>query len=84
MARKTGGNIKDLLFERTTGGSPSWCSSCGPPVRRSAAGVGAALRKFGASFLVTGTWTRSSRSSERSLLYGTVISSTLALLIAVP
>ena len=44
-----------------------------------------ALRKFGAAFLVTGTWDPVlERFGALPFLYGTVVSSFIALLIAVP
>jgi len=86
MARKTGGNIKDLLFERTTGGFAFLVLFLAVLLfavllRESVP----ALRKFGASFLVTGTWDPVlEKFGALPFLYGTVVSSTLALLIAVP
>ena len=86
MPRKTGGNIKDLLFERTTGAFAFL-------VLFLAALLFAvllweslpALRKFGASFLVTGTWDPVLDTfGAAPFIYGTLISSFLAVLIAVP
>jgi len=79
-------NIKDLLFERTTGGFAFLVLFLAVLLfavllRESVP----ALRKFGASFLVTGTWDPVlEKFGALPFLYGTVVSSTLALLIAVP
>ena len=86
MARKTGGNIKDLLFERTTGAFASLVLFLavllfGVLLLESIP----ALRKFGASFLVTGTWDPVlDRFGALPFVYGTIVSSFLAVLIAVP
>src|SRR3990170_4558548 len=86
MARKTGGNIKDLLFERTTGAFAFLVLSLavllfGVLLRESIP----ALRKFGASFLVTGTWDPVlEKFGALPFIYGTVVSSFLAIVIAVP
>ena len=86
MARKTGGNIKDLLFERTTGAFAFLVLFLAVLLfavllRESLP----ALRKFGASFFVTGTWDPVlEQFGALPFLYGTVVSSFLALLIAVP
>src|SRR3972149_1275739 len=84
MARKTGGNIKDLLFERTTGAFAFLVLSLAVLLfavllRESLP----ALRKFGAAFLVTGTWDPVlERFGALPFVYGTMVSSLLALLIA--
>src|SRR3990170_185340 len=86
MARKTGGNIKDLLFERTTGAFAFLVLFLavllfGVLLRESIP----ALRKFGAAFLVTGTWDPVlERFGALPFIYGTIVSSFLAILIAVP
>ena len=86
MARKTGGNIKDLLFERTTGAFAFLVLFLavllfGVLLQESLP----ALRKFGAAFLVTSTWDPVlERFGALPFVYGTIVSSTLALLIAVP
>src|SRR3990172_575764 len=86
MARKTGGNIKDLLFERTTGAFAFLVLSLAVLLfavllRESLP----ALRKFGAAFLVTGTWDPVlERFGALPFVYGTIVSSFLAVLIAVP
>lgn len=86
MDRKTGGNIKDLLFERTTGASALLVLFLAVLLfavllRESIP----ALRKFGASFLVTETWDPVlEQFGALPFLYGTVVSSFIALLIAAP
>jgi phosphate transport system permease protein len=86
MARKTGGNIKDLLFERTTGAFAFLVLFLavllfGVLLRESIP----ALRKFGASFLVTSNWDPVlDQYGALPFIYGTVVSSFLAVLIAVP
>ena len=86
MPRKTGGNIKDLLFERTTGAFAFLVLFLAVLLfavllRESLP----ALRKFGASFLVTGTWDPVLETfGAAPFIYGTVVSSFLAVLIAVP
>jgi len=86
MPRKTGGNIKDLIFERTTGAFAFLVLFLAALLfavllRESLP----ALRKFGASFLVTGTWDPVlERFGALPFIYGTLVSSFLAVLIAVP
>ncbi len=86
MARKTGGNIKDLVFERATGAFAFLVLFLaallfGVLLLESIP----ALRKFGASFLVTGTWDPVlDRFGALPFVYGTIVSSFLAVLIAVP
>ena len=86
MARKTGGNIKDLIFERTTGAFAFLVLFLavllfGVLLRESIP----ALRKFGAAFLVSGTWDPVlEQFGALPFIYGTLVSSFLALLIAVP
>ncbi|HWS15940.1 MAG TPA: phosphate ABC transporter permease subunit PstC [Candidatus Methylomirabilis sp.] len=86
MARKTGGNVKDLLFERTTGVFALLVLSLAVLLfavllRESIP----ALRKFGAAFLVTGTWDPVlDQFGALPFIYGTLVSSFLAILIAVP
>jgi phosphate transport system permease protein len=86
MARKTGGNIKDLLFERTTGAFAFLVLFLavllfGVLLLESLP----ALRKFGAAFLVTGTWDPVlEKFGALPFIYGTMVSSFLAILIAVP
>lgn len=86
MARKTGENIKDLLFERTTGAFAFLVLFLATLLfavllRESLP----ALRKFGAAFLVTGTWDPVlDRFGALPFIYGTLVSSFLAVLIAVP
>jgi phosphate transport system permease protein len=86
MARKTGENIKDLLFERTTGAFAFLVLFLAMLLfavllRESLP----ALRKFGAAFLVTGTWDPVlDRFGALPFIYGTLVSSFLAVLIAVP
>jgi phosphate transport system permease protein len=86
MARKTGGNIKDLLFERATGAFAFVVLALSVLLfavllRESLP----ALRKFGASFLVTGTWDPVlEKFGALPFIYGTLVSSFLAILIAVP
>jgi phosphate transport system permease protein len=86
MARKTGGNIKDLIFERTTGAFAFLVLFLAVLLfavllRESAP----ALRKFGAAFLVTGTWDPVlDKFGALPFIYGTLVSSFLAILIAVP
>ena len=86
MARKTGGNFKDLLFERTTGAFAFLVLFLATLLfavllRESLP----ALRKFGAAFLVTGTWDPVlDRFGALPFIYGTLVSSFLAVLIAVP
>ena len=86
MARKTGENIKDLLFERTTGAFAFLVLFMAVLLfavllRESIP----ALRKFGAAFLVTGTWDPVlDQFGALPFIYGTLVSSFLAILIAVP
>ncbi len=86
MALKTGGNIKDLVFERTTGAFAFLVLFLAALLfavllRESVP----ALRKFGAAFLVTGTWDPVlDRFGALPFIYGTLVSSFLAILIAVP
>jgi phosphate transport system permease protein len=86
MARKTGRNIKDLLFERTTGAFAFLVLFLAVLLfavllRESIP----ALRKFGAAFLVTGTWDPVlEKFGALPFIYGTLVSSFLAILIAVP
>ncbi len=86
MALKTGGNIKDLVFERTTGAFAFLVLFLAALLfavllRESIP----ALRKFGAAFLVTGTWDPVlDRFGALPFIYGTLVSSFLAILIAVP
>jgi phosphate transport system permease protein len=86
MARKTGGNVKDLLFERTTGFFALLVLSLAVLLfavllRESIP----ALRKFGAAFLVSGTWDPVlEQFGALPFIYGTVVSSFLAILIALP
>jgi len=86
MARKTGGNIKDLIFERATGAFAFVVLFLAVLLfavllRESIP----ALRKFGAAFLVTGTWDPVlEKFGALPFIYGTVVSSFLAILIAVP
>jgi phosphate transport system permease protein len=86
MARKTGGNIKDLLFERTTAAFAFLVLFLAALLfavllRESLP----ALRKFGAAFLVTGTWDPvREQFGALPFIYGTLVSSFLAVLIAVP
>lgn len=86
MARKTGGNIKDLVFERTTGAFAFLVLFLAVLLfavllRESIP----ALRKFGAAFLVSGTWDPVlEQFGALPFIYGTVVSSFLALLISVP
>jgi len=86
MARKTGGNIKDLLFERATGAFAFVVLALSvllfaALLRESLP----ALRKFGTSFLVTGTWDPVlEKFGALPFIYGTLVSSFLAILIAVP
>ena len=86
MARKTGGNIKDLIFERTTGVFAFLVLFLAMLLfavllRESMP----ALRKFGAAFLVTGTWDPVlDQFGALPFIYGTLVSSFLAVLIAVP
>lgn len=86
MPRKTGGNIKDLLFERTTEAFAFLVLFLAALLfavllRESLP----ALRKFGAAFLVTGTWDPVLDTfGAAPFIYGTVVSSFLAVLIAVP
>lgn len=86
MARNTGGNIKDLLFERTSGAFAFLVLTLAVLLfamllRESLP----ALRKFGASFLVTGTWDPVLEEfGALPFVYGTLVSSFLAILIAVP
>lgn len=86
MARKTGGNIKDRVFERTTGAFAFLVLFLAVLLfavllRESIP----ALRKFGAAFLVSGTWDPVlEQFGALPFIYGTVVSSFLALLIAVP
>jgi phosphate transport system permease protein len=86
MGRKTGGNIKDLLFERTTGAFAFLVLFLavllfGVLLRESTP----ALRKFGASFLVTSNWDPVlDQYGALPFVYGTIVSSFLAVLIAVP
>jgi len=86
MARKTGENIKDLLFERTTAAFAFLVLFLAVLLfavllRESLP----ALRKFGAAFLVTGTWDPVfEKFGALPFIYGTVVSSFLAIVIAVP
>jgi len=86
MARKTGGNIKDLFFERTTGAFAFLVLFLAVLLfavllRESIP----ALRKFGAAFLVTGTWDPVlEKFGALPFVYGTIVSSFLAIIIAVP
>src|SRR3972149_7656091 len=86
MARKTGENIKDLLFERTTGAFAFVVLFLAALLfavllRESMP----ALRKFGAAFLVTGTWDPVlEKFGALPFIYGTLVSSFLAILIALP
>jgi phosphate transport system permease protein len=86
MPRKTGGNIKDFLFERTTGAFAFLVLFLAVLLfavllRESLP----ALRKFGAAFLVTGTWDPVLETfGALPFVYGTIVSSFLAILIAVP
>ncbi len=86
MGRKTGGNVKDLLFERTTAVFAFVVLSLAVllfavMLRESLP----ALAKFGAGFLFTGTWDPvQDRFGALPFIYGTLVSSLLALLIAVP
>jgi len=86
MSRKTGGNFKDLLFERTTGAFAFLVLFLAVLLfavllRESLP----ALRKFGGSFLVTGTWDPVlEKFGALPFIYGTIVSSFLAILIAVP
>ena len=86
MARKTGENIKDLVFERTTGAFAFLVLFLAVLLfavllRESLP----ALRKFGAAFLVSGTWDPVlEKFGALPFIYGTVVSSFLAILIAVP
>ncbi len=86
MARKTGRNFKDLLFERTTAAFAFAVLALavllfGVLLRGSVP----ALRKFGAAFLVTGTWDPVlSKFGALPFIYGTLVSSFLAILIALP
>jgi phosphate transport system permease protein len=86
MARKTGENIKDLIFERTTGAFAFLVLFMAVLLfavllRESIP----ALRKFGAAFLVTGTWDPVlDQFGALPFIYGTLVSSFLAILIAVP
>jgi len=86
MPRKPGGNIKDLLFERATGAFAFVVLALSvllfaALLRESLP----ALRKFGTSFLVTGTWDPVlEKFGALPFIYGTLISSFLAILIAVP
>jgi len=86
MPRNTGGNIKDLLFERTTGAFAFLVLFLAVLLfavllRESIP----ALRKFGAAFLVTGTWDPVlEKFGALPFIYGTLVSSFLAILLAVP
>src|SRR5512147_2629948 len=86
MARKTGENIKDLVFERTTGAFAFLVLFLAVLLfavllRESLP----ALRKFGAAFLVSGTWDPVlEKFGALPFIYGTLVSSFLAVLIAVP
>ena len=86
MARKTGGNVKDIIFERTTGVFAFLVLFLAVLLfavllRESLP----ALRKFGAAFLVTGTWDPVlDQFGALPFIYGTLVSSFLAILIAVP
>ncbi len=86
MARKTGENIKDLFFERTTAAFAFLVLFLAVLLfavllRESLP----ALRKFGAAFLVTGAWDPVlDKFGALPFIYGTLVSSLLAVLIAVP
>jgi phosphate transport system permease protein len=86
MARKTGENPKDLLFEKTTavfafGVLFLALLLFALLVRESIP----AIRKFGAAFLATKTWDPVAESfGALPFIYGTLVSSFIALLIAVP
>ncbi|MGE5190449.1 MAG: phosphate ABC transporter permease subunit PstC [Gemmatimonadota bacterium] len=86
MKGSTGANPRDLLFEKTTalfalGVLGLALLLLGLLVRESLP----AIRKFGASFLVTKTWDPvAGEFGALPFIYGTLLSSFLALLIAVP
>ncbi|MDA8122764.1 MAG: phosphate ABC transporter permease subunit PstC [Deltaproteobacteria bacterium] len=86
MRRGAPGNPKDALFERTTAVFAFGVLFLAVLlfallVRESLPSI----RKFGAAFLVTGTWDPVAESfGALPFLYGTVVSSFIALLIAVP
>src|SRR5512134_1503783 len=86
MGRKTGGNIKDLLFERTTGAFAFLVLSLAVLLFAVLLLESIpALRKFGASFLVTSNWDPVlDQYGALPFVYGTIVSSFLAVLIAVP
>ncbi len=86
MTRMAGGNPKDLLFEKTTalfafGVLFLAVLLFALLVRESIP----AIRKFGAAFMVTKTWDPVAENfGALTFLYGTLVSSFIALLIAVP
>ena len=86
MARRSGNNPKDLAFERASAFFASVVLFLAALLfavllRESLP----ALRKFGAAFLVSGTWDPVlEQFGALPFLFGTVVSSFLALLIAVP
>jgi len=86
MAPRSGYNLRDLAFEKASAFFASVVLFLAVLLfavllRESLP----ALRKFGASFLVTGTWDPVlERFGALPFLFGTLVSSFLALLIAVP